>query len=112
MANHLRGEYVSVYGLSNLIGHFFKIVSFYLIYKAIIETGLVKPYDLLFRDLKLREAELARGLGSSELIKYLEYRQVELASCWERMRPGGRRRRLRRLWGGMWTWCIQRRGGR
>jgi PAS domain S-box-containing protein len=43
--------YVDVYGFSNLIGHFFKIVSFYLIYKALIETTLMKPYDVLFRDL-------------------------------------------------------------
>lgn len=47
--------YVHAYGLSNLIGHFLKIVSFYLIYKAIIETGLVKPYNLLFRNLKQSE---------------------------------------------------------
>ena len=31
--------YISVYGLSNLVGHFFKIFSFYLIYRAIIVTG-------------------------------------------------------------------------
>jgi PAS domain S-box-containing protein len=43
--------YVSVYGLSNQIGHYLKIVSFFLIYKAIIQTGLLRPYDLLFRDL-------------------------------------------------------------
>jgi len=47
--------YVHVYGISNLIGHYFAIISFYLIYKAIIETGLVKPYDLLFRNLKQSE---------------------------------------------------------
>jgi PAS domain S-box-containing protein len=41
--------YVHAYGLSNLIGHYLKIVSCYLIYKAIIETGLTKPYDLLYR---------------------------------------------------------------
>ncbi len=50
--------YISVYGLSNLIGHLFKIVSFYLIYKAIIETGLTKPYALLWRDLALSEKKL------------------------------------------------------
>lgn len=44
--------YVHAYGLSNLIGHFFKIASFYAIYKAIIETSLLRPYDLLFRELK------------------------------------------------------------
>ena len=50
--------YSHAYGFSNLIGHYFKIVSFYLIYKAIIETGLVKPYDLLFRNLKQSEEDL------------------------------------------------------
>lgn len=43
--------YASVFGLSNLLGHYFKIISFYLIYRAVIETGLTRPYDLLFRDL-------------------------------------------------------------
>ena len=43
--------YVHAYGLSNLVGHFFKVFSFYLIYRAIIQTGLVRPYDLLFRNL-------------------------------------------------------------
>jgi PAS domain S-box-containing protein len=47
--------YVDVYGLSNLIGHYLKILSFYLMYKAIIETGLTKPYDLLFRNVKQSE---------------------------------------------------------
>lgn len=47
--------YVHAYGIPNLIGHFLKIASFYLIYKAIIETSLVKPYNLLFRDLKQSE---------------------------------------------------------
>jgi PAS domain S-box-containing protein len=49
--------YVHAYGLSNLIGHFFKIVSFYLIYRAIIQTGLFRPYDLLFRNLKQSEEQ-------------------------------------------------------
>ena len=47
--------YVDVYGLSNLIGHYLKILSFFLMYKAIIETGLTKPYDLLFRNVKQSE---------------------------------------------------------
>jgi len=41
--------------LSNLIGHSLQTISFYLIYKAIVETGLMKPYQLLFRNLKQRE---------------------------------------------------------
>jgi PAS domain S-box-containing protein len=47
--------YVSVYGLSNFVGHLFKLVSFWLIYKAIIETGLQRPYALLFRELAQSE---------------------------------------------------------
>ncbi len=47
--------YVHAYGIPNLIGHFLKVISFYFIYKAIIETSLVKPYNLLFRDLKQSE---------------------------------------------------------
>lgn len=50
--------YVSVYGLSNLVGHFFKIISFYLIYRAIIHTGLRSPYRVLFRNLKKSEEQL------------------------------------------------------
>ena len=50
--------YVDAYGFFNMVGHYSKIISFYLIYKAIIETGLVKPYDLLFRNLKQNEEVL------------------------------------------------------
>ncbi len=50
--------YVDAYDFSNMIGHYLKIISFYLIYKAIIETGLVRPYDLLFRNLKQNEEVL------------------------------------------------------
>jgi PAS domain S-box-containing protein len=55
-------QYAHAYTTASVIGHLLKIVSFYLIYKAVIETGLVKPYDLLFRSLKqeqkaLRESE-------------------------------------------------------
>ncbi|MBI5557100.1 MAG: PAS domain S-box protein [Deltaproteobacteria bacterium] len=51
-------SYVSVYGKMNVFGHLFRFISFYLIYKAIIETGLKKPYELLFADLKKNEAAI------------------------------------------------------
>jgi signal transduction histidine kinase/CheY-like chemotaxis protein len=53
--------YISNYGFSNLVGHYFKIFSFYAIYKAIIETGLVRPYDIIFRELVLKEDHLKRA---------------------------------------------------
>jgi PAS domain S-box-containing protein len=47
--------YISVYGISNIVGHYLKLASFWLIYKAIIETGLQRPYTLLFRELAQSE---------------------------------------------------------
>jgi len=50
--------YISVYGLSNLAGHLLKVISFFLIYRALVETGFKQPYNLLFRDLKKSEQHL------------------------------------------------------
>jgi signal transduction histidine kinase len=50
--------YAQVYDVFNMAGHFLKLLSFYLIYKAVIEMSLVKPYDLLFRNLKQSEEDL------------------------------------------------------
>jgi PAS domain S-box-containing protein len=50
--------YVSNYGFSNLLGHYFKIVAFYFIYRAIIQTGISEPYDLIFREIKQAERKL------------------------------------------------------
>ena len=47
--------YADPFGVMNAIGHFFQIISFYLIYLAVIETGLTKPQNILFR--KLKESE-------------------------------------------------------
>ncbi len=68
--------YVSVYGIANLAGHFLKIFSFYLVYKALVETAIVKPYNLIFRRLKKSEASLQRAHDALE-IKVME-RTAEL----------------------------------
>jgi len=47
--------YNSPFGPTNLAGHLLKIVAFYLIYRAVIETALARPYSLLFRELKQSE---------------------------------------------------------
>jgi PAS domain S-box-containing protein len=57
--------YLGVYDFFNLIGHYFKIVAFYLIYKAIIVTGFLKPHELLFRELTESEQAL-REITQSE----------------------------------------------
>ncbi|KKM77669.1 hypothetical protein LCGC14_1367710 [marine sediment metagenome] len=64
--------YITIFDFSNLVGHIFKIISFYYIYKAIIKTGMKDPYNLVFRDLKLRERELQQAnihLKSLDLLK-------------------------------------------
>jgi len=67
--------YVSVYGLSNLIGHYFKILAFYLIYRAIIVTGLKNPYRLLFHDLEQNREELQIIIDSSPIMIF--YKDLE-----------------------------------
>lgn len=49
--------YTGSFDLLNMVGHFLKLVAFYLLYKAIIATALVRPYSLLFRRLRQREVE-------------------------------------------------------
>jgi diguanylate cyclase (GGDEF)-like protein len=64
--------YISVYGFSNLIGHFFKIVAFYFVYKAITEMGLEKPHRLLFRNLKQNETALRNALEEVERLAFTD----------------------------------------
>ena len=51
-------SYLGVYDLSNMLGHIFQLISSYILYKAIVETGLEYPFDLMFKNLN--EAVKAR----------------------------------------------------
>ena len=71
--------YVSVFDISNFIGHILKIIAFFFIYKAIIEKGLQDPFGLLLRKLKLSDESLrqkADDLGQA----YSEFNQIFNAS--------------------------------
>ena len=72
--------YVSAYGLSNLIGHYLKIFSYYCIYAAVIETGLTKPFKLLFKELNQYKTELESKVQerTSELVKITDDLQQEI----------------------------------
>jgi len=39
----------------NMLGHYGKVISFYFIYKAIIESGIKDPFSVLVHNLKIRE---------------------------------------------------------
>ncbi len=51
--------YVNVYGLSNLISHLLKLISFFLIYIALIRSSLTRPYTVLFREMEQITEELS-----------------------------------------------------
>lgn len=51
-------SYAGLFGTFNKLGHYLKILSFYLIYKATIQASLTRPYETMFGDLKRQKAEL------------------------------------------------------
>ena len=70
--------YTDVYGIANMVGHLLDLVSFFFIYKALVETGFNKPFDLLFRNLKQSESNLAsRALELANTNDILEMEMAE-----------------------------------
>jgi PAS domain S-box-containing protein len=59
--------HVHVSDFSNLLGYVFKIVAFYLLYRATVQTGLERPHALLFRNLKQTEEALRLSRERYEL---------------------------------------------
>ncbi|MCK6409294.1 MAG: EAL domain-containing protein [Thauera sp.] len=51
-------RYIGVFDYANEVGHYLLLVSTYLLYRAMLVTGIAAPFDLLFRHLKQNEAEL------------------------------------------------------
>lgn len=56
--------YVSNYDIFNQLGHYAKLVTFYLIYKANVRTGFIKPAETLFKTIKDSE-EKYRALSDT-----------------------------------------------
>ena len=63
--------YISNYGLSNLVGHYFKLFSFYLIYIAIIQTGIRQPYHVIFKELDAANKALSKEIVERKKIEKL-----------------------------------------
>jgi signal transduction histidine kinase/CheY-like chemotaxis protein len=66
--------YTDNYGILNMIGHYFKIFSFYLMYRAIVKTGIEEPYNLIFRELTINEIELKEAKNTAEVANNLKSR--------------------------------------
>ena len=82
--------YISNYGFSNIVGHYFKIFSYYLVYKAIIQTGIIYPYELIFRELgaandRLNEEIAVRKISEIEKEKLI----LELEDALSRVKKLG-----------------------
>jgi PAS domain S-box-containing protein len=59
--------YVSVFGLSNFVGHSFKLISCLFIYGALVASGLRKPYEeLQVKEKGLSDVQRIAQLGSWE----------------------------------------------
>lgn len=56
-------SYLSVFGPANMVGHVLKFVAFYLLYLAVVVTGLQQPLALIFRDLERANEELERRVA-------------------------------------------------
>lgn len=69
-------KYLSVYGQANLVGHILLFFSSFMIYEAIVSTGLKEPAALLFRNLEQSEQALKRSEAQLQLA--LEERTREL----------------------------------
>lgn len=76
-------HYLSPYGYANILGHFLKIVSFYLIYRALVQEALKRPYSLLFRDLE--QAKTLLEEAKDELEARVRERTAELSISRERI---------------------------
>lgn len=89
--------YVSVYSYINAIGHFFKLISFYLIYKAIVEVSIKEPHRIMYRNLKQSEkkysdlfAFMSSGFALHKIVldKYgnpIDYVFIEANKAFEKM---------------------------
>ncbi len=56
--------YVSNYGPANLAGHYLKILSYFLVHRAVVETCVRSPFDLAFRELAEANAQLAAEVSA------------------------------------------------
>ena len=81
MAASVAGEvaftlYADIYDLPNLAGHLLKIVSYFLVYMALIRSSLMRPYALLFRELAQERQTLQENKDRLQTVLNLSADQV------------------------------------
>jgi len=66
--------YSDNFGILNMVGHYFKIISFYLMYRAIVKTGIEDPYNSIFRELTINEIKLKDAKNAAEAANNMKSR--------------------------------------
>lgn len=58
-------------GITNALGHILKVMSFYMIYRAIVMTGIKEPYQIIFKELSdAREQLLYQNQYLKNMVHY------------------------------------------
>lgn len=99
--------YFSVYGLSNMIGHYLKVIAYFLLYRAIFVASVSDPLGTLFKELKQSEQSLIEAKNSVE--QQVAERTAALQESEERLRSQEIRLKsiLEGTHVGTWEWNVQ-----
>ena len=99
--------YFSVYGLSNMIGHYLKVIAYFLLYRAIFVTAIQDPLGTLFKELKQSEQSLIEAKNSVE--QQVTERTAALQESEEQVRSQEIRLKsiLEGTHVGTWEWNVQ-----
>ena len=61
--------YTDNYGFLNVVGHLFKLISFYYIYKSILIVNVQDPLAIIFEELNIKEQKILKLLADLEVEK-------------------------------------------
>ncbi|TDT63299.1 MASE3 domain-containing sensor histidine kinase [Fonticella tunisiensis] len=82
--------YKDVYAFYNMLGHIFKLISFYYIYQVMIKKGIKEPYKLLFNRLDEARNDLKNKSNELEnIIKQLNIQKSEKKSIEKQLLKSG-----------------------
>ncbi len=68
LSEALQTSLFDVYAVSNFMAHLFNVLVFYLFYRAVMQTGVVQPQALLFRELQEKQDALASSQAKLKAI--------------------------------------------